>query len=202
MSALEIPGTAGVILLPDCTLFPHGGLPLRIFEPRYRKMLSESLSETCFFCVGRLISEETDDPSECVAPIGTIGLVRASREMDDGTSNLLLHGVIRVRFERWLTDRDYPTAQITPIASAFEPESQAEAALESLREAAEHVSRELPTEVRNAVLSMTGQVDDPAILCDVLAQHFLQDPDERQELLETESVAARIAWLCGKFDSL
>ena len=34
MSSLNIPETCGVMLLPDCTLFPHGGLPLHIFEPR------------------------------------------------------------------------------------------------------------------------------------------------------------------------
>jgi len=43
MSALHIPEQCGVILLPDCTLFPHGGLPLHIFEPRYRKMLEDAI---------------------------------------------------------------------------------------------------------------------------------------------------------------
>jgi len=200
MSSLEIPETCGVMLLPDCTLFPHGGLPLRIFEPRYRKMLAEALAGSCFFAVTRLTAEEGDHPAECTAPIGTIGLVRASREMEDGTSNLLLHGVIRVRFLEWLPGADYPTARIAPVPSTFEPEEQSEAAMQSLREATEHATAELPGEVRDAMLAMTGNIDDPAILADVLSQHFLHDPDERQELLETESVAARIAWLCGKLN--
>lgn len=198
MSSLSIPETCGVMLLPDCTLFPHGGLPLRIFEDRYRRMLDEALAGSCFFCVARLLGEESDDPADCTAGIGTIGLVRASRQMDDGTSNLLLHGVIRVRFVEWLAGRDYPTARIVPVPSVFEPESQAAAALESLLEAADQASRELPGEVRDAVLAMADKIDDPAILTDVLAQHFLHEPDERQELLETESVAARVAWLCRK----
>ena len=73
------------MLLPDCTLFPHGGLPLFIFEPRYRKMLEEALEGDCFFAVGKLLGEEKGDPENFVAPVGTIGLVRASREQDDGT---------------------------------------------------------------------------------------------------------------------
>jgi glucose/mannose-6-phosphate isomerase len=32
------------MLLPDCTLFPQGGLPLFIFEERYRLMLAEALA--------------------------------------------------------------------------------------------------------------------------------------------------------------
>ena len=39
------------MLLPDCTLFPHGGLPLHIFEPRYRQMLDDALEDSCFFAV-------------------------------------------------------------------------------------------------------------------------------------------------------
>ncbi len=200
MSSLNIPQTCGVMLLPDCTLFPHGGLPLHIFEPRYRRMLDEALEGTCFFSVARLTGKETEDPSRCVAPIGTMGLVRASRELEDGTSNLLLHGVIRVRFIEWL-EAPYPTARIEPVPSLFEPESQTAGALEALREAVQKVTGDLPAEVREALETMTGQIDDPSILADVVAQQFLHDPDERQDLLEMESAAARIAWLCKKFES-
>lgn len=198
MSSLEIPETCGAMLLPDCTLFPHGGLPLRIFEPRYRQMLAESLAGSCFFAIARLVGEETEDPADCVSPIGTIGLVRASREMDDGTSNLLLHGVIRVRFVEWLGGNDYPTTRIRPLPQIFEPESQAASALEALREAAGHATADLPGEVRDAFDSMADGIDDPAILADVLSQQFIHDPEERYELLSMESVAARVAWLCSR----
>jgi Lon protease-like protein len=84
------------MLLPDCTLFPHGGLPLHIFEPRYREMLREALEGHCFFAVARLSGDETAAPAQCASQVGTIGLVRASHEQADGTSQLLLHGVMRV----------------------------------------------------------------------------------------------------------
>jgi len=200
MSSLNIPQTCGVMLLPDCTLFPHGGLPLHLFEPRYREMLADTLAGSCFFAVGRLIGKEGKDFSRCVAPVGTMGLVRASRELDDGTSNLLLHGVIRVRFVEWLP-APYPKARIEPVPSLFEPGSQAGAALEALHEAAEAVTLDLPGEVRETLKAMTAQIDDPSILADVMAQQFLHDPDERQTLLEMESAAARVAWICQKFES-
>jgi Lon protease-like protein len=130
-----------------------------------------------------------------------MGLVRASRELDDGTSNLLLHGVIRVKFIDWL-DSPYPKARIAPVPSLFEPESQSRGALEALQEAAEAVTRELPAEVRDTLTAMTRQIDDPSILADVMAQQFLHDPDERQDVLEMESAAARVAWICRKFEKL
>ncbi|TAE74550.1 MAG: hypothetical protein EAZ65_09560 [Verrucomicrobia bacterium] len=200
MSSLNIPRTCGVMLLPDCTLFPHGGLPLHLFEPRYREMLADTLAGTCFFAVGRLTGKETKKLERCVAPVGTVGLVRASRELDDGTSNLLLHGVIRIRFVEWL-QAPYPMARIEPIPSIFEPESQTRAALEALQEAAEAVTRGMPAGFRETVTAMTSQIDDPSILADVMAQQFLHDANERQTLLEMESAAARIAWICKKFEA-
>ena len=194
---IRIPETCGVMLLPDCTLFPHGGLPLHIFEPRYRRMLEDALEGDCFFAVARLVSEETADPSACVAPVGTIGLVRASRESEDGTSQLLLHGVLRVRFTEWLDGRDYPFAGIEPLATYFEPEEQAGAAMKVLRGAVEEAVRHLPEEVKNGVFELLDRADDPALLTDIVCQQFVHEADLRQELLEMESVAGRIPVICS-----
>ncbi|MBB5349818.1 Lon protease-like protein [Haloferula luteola] len=188
------------MLLPDCVVFPHGGLPLRIFEPRYQQMLADTLAGDCFFAIARLIGDESPDPTDCVPEIGTIGLIRASREMDDGTSNLLLHGVIRVRFKEWILGAEYPTARIEPLPSVFEPESQAPAAVEALKEAAEVALSNFAPEVQVAFRAMCDPLDDPAILCDVMAQQFIHDADDRQTLLEMESVPARVAWICRRFE--
>ena len=91
--------------------------------------------------------------------------------------------------------------RIEPVPSIFEPESQAAGALAALHEAADAVTRDLPDDVREALTAMTTQIDDPSILADVMAQQFLHVPDERQDLLEMESAAARIAWICKKFES-
>lgn len=198
MSTLEIPEVTGVMLLPDCTLFPHGGLPLRIFEPRYLEMLDDALKGSCFFAVACLKGEETDEPTDCAESIGTIGLIRAAREMEDGTYNLLLHGVIRVRFIEWLDDSMYPKARIRPMPQVFEPEDQSASALASLHEAGEYATTDLPAEAKEAYHSMTSMIDDPAVLADVICQQFIHDPAERHELLSMDSVASRIAWLCSK----
>jgi len=195
MSALHLPEQVGVMILPDCVLFPHGGLPLHIFEERYRMMLQDAIDTHCFFAVATQISD-SDDPSESAADVGTIGIVRASHIQDDGTSNLLLHGVIRVKFLRWLEGKSYPFAEIEPIPSLFEPPHQATAAVATLRGFVEDAIKELPDEVQKAVMEMLHRTDDPVILADIVSQQFIHDTELRQMLLETESPAARIAWLC------
>ncbi|MDX1680699.1 MAG: LON peptidase substrate-binding domain-containing protein [Akkermansiaceae bacterium] len=196
MSAIEIPTQCGVMLLPDCTLFPHGGLPLRIFEPRYRTMLEDALQGDCVFAVARLNGDEDRDLADVVSPVGTVGLIRASREADDGTSQLLLHGVLRVRFKQWHEDKEYPTATIEPLASHFEPEDQAEAAMKTLRAAVEDAVISLPDEVQAGVFDLLDQADEPGLMADIICQQFVHDPDLRQQLLETESVGERIPMIC------
>jgi len=196
MASIHLPERCGVMLLPDCTLFPHGGLPLFIFEPRYRQMLDEALEGNCFFAVGRLLGEEVGDPENYVAPIGTIGLVRASREQEDGTSKLLIHGVLRVRFTEWHEGHDYPMASIEPVISFFEPKNQAAAGMKTLRGAVEDAIRNLPEEVQAGVFALLDRADEPGLMTDVICQQFIHEPDLRQRLLEMESVGDRVVLIC------
>jgi Lon protease-like protein len=197
MNALHLPDQVGVMILPDCVLFPHGGLPLRIFEDRYRMMLQDAIDGDCLFAVTQQISEDSADPQHCAAPVGTIGIIRASHEQEDGTSHLLLHGVIRVKFLEWLDEKPYPVATIQPIHSEFSPAHQKAAATKTLRGSVEDAIRGLPEEVQKAVMEMIHRTDDPVIIADIVSQQFFQDVDIRQHLLEIESPAARISYLCN-----
>jgi Lon protease-like protein len=196
MASIHLPERCGVMLLPDCTLFPHGGLPLYIFEPRYRKMLDDALEGDCFFAVTRLLGEEEGSPENFVSPVGTIGLVRASREQKDGTSQLLVHGVMRVRFTEWHDERDYPFASIEPVISVFNPETQAKAAMKTLRGAVEDALRSLSEEVQNGVFALLDRADDPGLMTDIISQQFIHEADLRQSLLEMDSIGDRIPVIC------
>ncbi len=184
------------MLLPDCTLFPHGGLPLHIFEPRYREMIREVLEGDCIFAVTRLLGAEVGSLENHTSKIGTIGLARATRENDDGTFHTLLHGVLRVRFTSWLDEKPYPFAEIEPVFSAFQPEQQAAAAMKTLRGAVEDAVRNLPPDVQANVFSLLDRADEPGLMTDIVCQQFVHEADLRQQLLETESISDRIPVIC------
>ena len=48
---MEIPNAVPVMTLPTATLFPQALLPLYIFEPRYRQMLTDTLKAGRMFSV-------------------------------------------------------------------------------------------------------------------------------------------------------
>lgn len=195
MSSLAIPETAGVILLPDTVLFPHGGMPLHIFEPRYRQMLEEALEGNCMFCLGNLLGDDSSDPDRCAAPVGTIGLIRASREAESGTSNLLIHGLFRVSFEEWLDDKPYPHARIRPVIDTTIPAAEEEEALTRLRRAINRALSGFPSEVNEQMNDILDKAGDSGTCSDAIAQQFIHDPGDRQRLLETAEVRKRLDFL-------
>lgn len=195
MTGLNLPRKCGVMILPDCTLFPHGGLPLFIFEERYRVMLEKALEGDCVFAVARQLDSHA-------AKIGTVGLVRASMEREDGTSELLLHGVIRVRFQEWLEDEVFPMAMIEPLFGEPLGKIQNHAAIVALKGSVEDCLSGVPEEVRNGVLHLLNQADEAGLMADLVSQQLIQDPDLRQLLLETIPVGERVALLCGFLEKL
>src|SRR3954471_24097143 len=103
---INLPETAPVMPLPGALLFPHALLPLHIFEPRYREMLARALGAERMFCVSLIKPPRHDwQTVDHFYDVATIGLIRASVERADGTSNLILQGLQRVRFTGFLQDK-------------------------------------------------------------------------------------------------
>ena len=107
-----------VMPLPGAVLFPHALLPLYIFEPRYRQMLHHALNHQRMFCV-TLIKPSCPDwqEPEDFFHLATVGLIRACVGRGDGTSNLILQGLQRVRFAGFEQESPFPVAKIDIIES-------------------------------------------------------------------------------------
>ena len=192
MAALQLPDKLGAILLPDCTLFPHGALPLHIFEPRYCQMLRDAVEGDCLFCVGRLTGAEVPDIASCTAEVGTACLIRASREQSDGRSSLLLHGLCRVRFTEWLPGKPYPFASITTILSEPLEEGQSSDETRRLRQVVEAILLGFPDDLVTKVQQLLDRTSDPGMMSDAISQQFVQDTTLRQSLLEELNIPRRI----------
>lgn len=198
----EIPDTLPVMVLGGATLFPHGYMPLFIFEQRYRDMLSYALERERMFCIGHARPGiDTDEDPDPIYPITTVGLIRACVTHSDGTSHLMLSGLQRVEVLGWEQVAPFRIATAVCQPSRVEnEESVAEAALEvvdlssRLCGEGQPMSEQLREHLRG--------VDDPAAISDVVAQTFLSDPEQRQELLNTLSVEERLQSLIEHLSAL
>src|SRR3989440_13042340 len=150
MGSSEIlPKHLPVMPLPGAVLFPHALLPLYIFEPRYRNMLEHALRHHRMFCV-TLIKPSCPDwhAPEDFFHLATVGLIRACVGRSDGTSNLILQGLQRVRFASFEQKTPFPIAKIDIVtsrdATTVETEALGAKVLE-LYAGLNHGGRPLPT---------------------------------------------------------
>ena len=190
---LTLPATVPVMPLPGALLFPHALLPLYIFEPRYRAMLKRALGDDRMFCVTLIKPGHSEWHSvHDFSHVATVGLIRACVGRDDGTSNLILQGLQRVRFTRFEQDKPFPIAVIEPIGSK-PPESEAEShglarKVLELYQSFKSIGRQFPANVDRYL----SDLEDPEMLADLMAATFINDPSRRQQLLEERSITQRL----------
>lgn len=187
-----LPDQAPVMPLPGAILFPHALLPLYIFEPRYREMLAHALARERMFCVALLRPERTEWKSEDdFFDVATIGLIRACVGRGDGTSNLILQGLQRVRFIHFPKLHPFPIAEIETLQSDNETTVETDALGAKVLELYAHfktLGRQLPKKIDRYVTDMT----DLAMLADLMASTFIDDPVRRQQVLEELDLNTRL----------
>lgn len=191
--SFTLPDAVPVMPLPGALLFPHALLPLYIFEPRYRAMLAHALAEQRMFCVAMLNPSRSDwnSPAD-FRHIASVGLIRACVGRGDGTSNLILQGLQRVRFTGFPQEKPFPIAEIEPLASQAGESSVETQALGAkvldLYTRLKGSGREFPEKVDRYL----ADLGDPEMLADLMASTFISDPVRRQQLLEELSLNQRL----------
>lgn len=191
--SILLPDAVPVMPLPGALLFPHALLPLYIFEPRYRAMLEHALADHRMFCVALLNPNRTEWNSvDNFRHVATVGLIRACVARADGTSNLILQGLQRVRFTGFAQKKPFPIAEIQLLESVAADSSLQSEALGAkvldLYEKFKRSGREFPAKVDRYLADLT----DPEMLADLMAATFVNDPFRRQQLLEELSVNQRL----------
>jgi len=177
--------------LPNAILFPQALLPLYIFEDRYRRMLEDCLAGHRMFSVALVPKDNCDQPDESRPyDVAGLGIIRAAVGNDDGTSNIILQGVSRIRLLGYVGGKPYPQAQIEPLRSKYvtsvaaDPLAQKVAMLLSTRA---KLGMALPDHVVKYLTTMT----DADNLADLVAFTLLSDFSDKQVVLEMLDVRAR-----------
>jgi Lon protease-like protein len=192
---ITLPDEIPVMPLPGAVLFPHALLPLYIFEPRYREMLEHALQRDRMFSVALIKPScpEWNAPEDFFH-LATVGLIRACVGRGDGTSNLVLQGLHRVRFTSFEQETPFPVAKIDIVESSEDATVETEALGEKVLELygkLKRAERQLPPKV-DCYLAQLGDLE---MLADLIASTFVDDPLRRQKMLEETSVNGRLRLL-------
>lgn len=170
--------------LPGAVLYPGLQLPLHIFEPRYRAMISDALARDRH--IGMIQPQRAHDGAP-LFEIGCLGRIGEVEALEDGRYNIILEGEARYRVLRELEVstqfrqieaemiKEPANDQLAPVERAgFEREAQRFALAQGYRVEWESVSR----------------LDDVSLINGV-SQIAPFDPASKQALLEAEGLSAR-----------
>ena len=93
----QLPTRLAIFPLPGAILFPGLQLPLHIFEPRYRELVSDALARDRR--IG-MIQPQSGGETAPLFAIGCVGKIGEVEALDDGRYNIVLEGEARFRLLR------------------------------------------------------------------------------------------------------
>lgn len=179
-----------VFPLAGALLFPRMQLPLHIFEPRYRALVSDAMARDRR--IGMIQPRGAGDPPP-LFDVGCIGHVAHVEALDDGRYNIVLEGISRFRMLREL-DVTTPFRQIEADTVCFADDSISDpAGILALGERAslERESRRFADAQGYAVdWEAVSRLDDESLV-NGIAQIAPFDIAAKQALLEAETLAER-----------
>ena len=170
--------------LQGALLFPGLHLPLHLFEPRYRALITDSLARDRRIAMIQPQGPADDAPLFAIGCVGKIGEFEA---LDDGRFNVILEGVARFRLIREL-DVSTPFRQIEGELLT-EPDNEALSAVE--RASFEREARRFANAQGYQVdWDSVARLDDVSLINGV-SQIAPFDAAAKQALLEAPDVQSR-----------
>jgi len=188
---ITVPNEIAVMTLPEVALFPQALMPLHIFEPRYRQMLKDVLSTHRIFAVAGL-HPESDPAEERGERVATAGIVRACNLNDDGTSNLLLQGLVRVNSLGIVSEDPYRVIRVEPLSSEGNDSSPHRDKLRRRIERLISMRSQLGAPTPDGFVQFLQSVDDIDAFVDLAAFTLCPDSRLKQKLLETLNTTERM----------
>jgi ATP-dependent Lon protease len=173
-------------------LFPGALMPLHIFEPRYRAMVRDALDSHRALAVVLITDPAVLDGHghPTIAQVAGAGLIVDHVELPSGRFNILVRGRARVRLDELpFGEKPYRSARATLITPP--PGEAAPAAVSSLVSTATAFAARVRERDPRFEFPMPKDADT-STLADLCAQHLILDPDERQAVLETLEIGARV----------
>ncbi|MDQ2068947.1 endopeptidase La [Natronospira sp. AB-CW4] len=186
-----------VLPLRDVVVYPHMVIPLFVGREKSIQALEQAMERGKQVLLVAQKSAEVDDPGEQdIYRVGTLAQILQLLKLPDGTVKVLVEGVQRARITE-LDDAEFFTAE---VAAVSEDERYDEREIDVLMRSVisqfdqyVKLNKKVPPEV---LTSLSG-IDAPGRLADTVVAHMALKLEEKQQILELDSVRERLEHVLG-----
>ena len=190
-----------VLPLRDIVVFPHMIVPLFVGREKSIRALEEVMRDDKQILLVAQKNAGQDDPgTDDIYRVGTVSSVLQLLKLPDGTVKVLVEGNARAEISGFVDNPKFfqADAELLPEVDSDPRELEALGrTVVSQFEQYVKLNKKVPPEV----LVSLSQIDDPGKLADTVAAHLSLKISDKQDLLETSSLADRLERLYGFMES-
>jgi ATP-dependent Lon protease len=187
-----------VLPLRDIVVFPHMIVPLFVGREKSVRALEEVMADDKQILLSSQIDPTVDDPdTDGIYRVGVLANVLQLLKLPDGTVKVLVEGKSRVKITEFIENPAFFEARATRLDEEMGDTASVEALVRAVGEEFERyakVKKNIPEEAMSAV----SETREPARLADLVAGHLGIEVAQKQELLETLTVAERLEKVYGQ----
>ena len=191
----RIPTELPAIALKNAVIFPVPGMPVPLQVGRGKTLRAiETAAEThgLVFVVAQRDPEDEDPGPADLYRIGTVCRIKRVARGNETTQELVLEGLTRARIEDFTEQSDRLQVQISIIEDTAALDVESVALMRNLKELASKVI-ELSPRIPDEAQQVIEAIDEPGHLTDLIGAQMRISITEKQQLLETWDVKARLA---------
>jgi len=188
---MAAPGSRlSIFPLAGALLFPRTHLPLHIFEPRYRALVTDALARDRRIAMIQPRDQPGMGGQPALFDVGCVGRIAQVEALDDGRFNVVLEGLTRFRLVSEI-DVTTPFRQIQASFDGFDDADEQPPLGIGLRADLERESRRF-ADARGYEVDWdaVGRLDDESLV-NGIAQIAPFDVASKQALLESATVPER-----------
>ncbi|SDW25585.1 ATP-dependent Lon protease [Litoreibacter albidus] len=186
-----------VLPLRDIVVFPHMIVPLFVGRDKSVRALEEVMKDDKQILLSSQMDPSEDDPSaDGIYEVGVLANVLQLLKLPDGTVKVLVEGRSRVKIVEYVENESFFEARAVELEETVGDEATVQALTRTVGEEFERyakVKKNIPEEA----LASVADTDAADKLADLVGGHLGVEVHQKQELLETLSVADRLEKVYG-----
>ena len=190
--SLTIPEVLPILPLRDAVVYPYAIVPLAVAQPRSVQLVDDAMRAERLLGLVAIRHPEAQPPGpDDLYRVGTVALAQQLQRSADGSLQLVVQGIERVRLKDFVQTEPYLAARVAVEPVQLEEDIEVEALGRALRELFRRLvslAEELPDEL---VVS-AERVSDLRQLAYLVAATVRLEVSARQEVLEAGTVGAML----------
>jgi len=184
-----------VLPLRDVVVYPHMVIPLYVGRDKSIKALEAAMDDDKKILLVAQKSASDDDPQPAeIHQFGTIASILRLLKLPDGTVKVLVEGDQRAHLIAYQENDDFYSARVAMVKEEELDERESDVLMRSVVNQFEQYVK-MNDKIPPEVLSSLSSIEEPSRLADTVAAHMALKIEEKQKILEIESVRDRLEQL-------